>query len=191
MLHNTNLEFNGKLDSLNYVTEIILHHTEVSTPHTVQDVHKWHQKKQWAGIGYHFFIDKNGEIYTGRPLNAVGAHTLGHNKNSIGVCFEGDFNREKMTDKQLDGSVMLLSLLLLAYDAGLCKGCDLSNHTDSPGKNFPFEKLLGKIEECKKLLRSLFGEQYIIYDDRSSSGSFEYSQIIDLFEEIVEPEEGE
>lgn len=186
MLHNTNLKFNGELEELGYVREIIIHHSEVKSPHTIQDVHEWHKKRTWAGIGYHFFIAKNGEIYRGRPLDAVGAHTSGHNNNSFGVCFEGDFNQEKMTDKQLDGSVMLLSILSLAYDAPIIKGCDLSSKTNSPGKNFPFEKLLKKIEGCKNLLISLYGHRLETFDDWSTSGNFEYSRLIDQFDKIEE-----
>ena len=194
MLHHTNLVFDGKLEkrSLMAIDSIILHHSEVSTPHTVQDVHNWHKKKKtkdgghWAGIGYHFFISKDGEIYEGRPLDTIGAHTYGHNAHSVGVCFEGNFNVQKMTDKQLDGSVLLLSLLLLACDIGMemQKACDLVKNITSPGKFFPFDKLCIKVEECKKLLRSVYGHPYEIDDDREERGNFEYVQLVELFKEI-------
>lgn len=40
-------------------------------------------------IGYHFYITRDGEIHAGRPLEQVGAHCRGHNRHSIGICYEG------------------------------------------------------------------------------------------------------
>ena len=96
MLHHTNLNFTEDLQerAAGSTKYIILTHSEVTTPHTVADVHNWHQKKKWAGIGYHYFIDKKGEIFTGRPRNTTGAHTYGYNQQSVALCFEGDFNKE-------------------------------------------------------------------------------------------------
>lgn len=41
----------------------------------------------WADIGYHAIIGMSGTVYQGRPVQHVGAHTLGHNTGSVGVCF--------------------------------------------------------------------------------------------------------
>lgn len=40
-------------------------------------------------MGYHRYYRKDGRIIEGRPIEQVGAHALGHNKYSIGVCYEG------------------------------------------------------------------------------------------------------
>lgn len=42
-----------------------------------------------SSIGYHFVIDIDGEITTGRSINEVGAHAKGYNKGSIGICLVG------------------------------------------------------------------------------------------------------
>ena len=117
MLYRTHLEFKEELNILNQdsIKYIILHHTADSRPHTVEDVHKAQINKGMAGIAYHYFIRKDGEIYQGRPLWAAGAHTKGYNYESIGVCFEGDFNKEEMGGMQFDAAVMLLSILSLAH----------------------------------------------------------------------------
>ncbi|MDO8642002.1 MAG: peptidoglycan recognition family protein [Candidatus Woesearchaeota archaeon] len=39
----------------------------------------------FAGIGYHFAIHPDGTIYSTRPLDVQGAHTLGKNQHSVGV----------------------------------------------------------------------------------------------------------
>ena len=125
---------------------IILHHSEVSSPHTAADIHRWHQNKGWAGIGYHFFIDKSGKIHVGRPIYCVGAHTYGHNHESIGICLEGDFNKEQPTEAQEKATVMLLYRLGHLYpDAKICRHSDFNKSKNCPGKFFPFEKLKQQI----------------------------------------------
>ena len=213
MIHHTNLSFKETLrDRDDYATNlIILHHTEVLEPHTVEDVHRWHQKKGMAGIGYHYFIRKDGEIYEGRPYDTIGAHAGEQfNPRSVGIAYEGDFNKEKMSAKQENAGVMLIALLSLAYeDAEITMYSDLKKTTD-PGKNFPFSSLIKKVEDCKDALRTLFGdEHYLMIMDAESrnryqgldeeanrrrqeapdlitTGNFDYLSIVRLFEEIHE-----
>jgi hypothetical protein len=46
----------------------------------------------WADIGYHFLIDRAGNVIAGRPLNAQGAHASGSNNiGNIGICLLGNF----------------------------------------------------------------------------------------------------
>ena len=68
---------------------IALHHAE-AVKCTPQDIHSWHVSNGWTGIGYHFFVRKDGTIYRGRPLDVVGAHVQGMNSCSIGICAEGE-----------------------------------------------------------------------------------------------------
>ena len=75
-------------------TRIILHHAAAASC-TAEDVHRWHLARGWSGIGYHYFVSKDGEITRGRPLWAVGAHAEGSNRVSVGVCFEGNFQLEE------------------------------------------------------------------------------------------------
>lgn len=50
----------------------------------------WHTKDRgWSDIGYHYVIELDGTIYQGRPLERPGAHTRGHNDDSIGICYVG------------------------------------------------------------------------------------------------------
>jgi hypothetical protein len=44
------------------------------------------------GVGYHFVIDTLGGVQTGRPLEAIGTHTPGHNSDSIGVWLVHPFS---------------------------------------------------------------------------------------------------
>ena len=75
-------------------TRIILHHAAAASC-TAEDVHRWHLAHGWSGIGYHYFVSKDGEVTRGRPLWAVGAHAEGSNRVSVGICFEGNFQVEE------------------------------------------------------------------------------------------------
>lgn len=58
------------------------------------DIRRWHKKKGWRDVGYHFVIRRNGDVELGRPLSQTGAHVKGHNKGNIGVCMVGGCNTE-------------------------------------------------------------------------------------------------
>lgn len=64
--------------------------TKMSQDFTFEDCRNYHVNvKRWSDIGYHFYIEKSGEIHKGRPLNRNGAHVRGHNSGTIGICCEG------------------------------------------------------------------------------------------------------
>jgi len=162
MLHQTNLKFNEKLENRasNSTQYIVLHHSEVVTRHTIEDIHKWHLNKKWAGVAYHYYINKDGEIFEGRPKDAVGAHAYGFNQKSVGICFG---------QKQMDAAVMLSALLSLTYNnAKVIRHSELVKDKDCPGLNFPFDSFYDEVDECKKHLVALFGKD------------FSYSKILDL-----------
>jgi N-acetyl-anhydromuramyl-L-alanine amidase AmpD len=78
---------------------IILHHAVYNG--TVNGIHNIHLNKGWSGIGYHFYIRKDGSIYRGRPEDMIGAHAYGFNSTSIGICFEGNFEIDIMGVAQI------------------------------------------------------------------------------------------
>ena len=75
--------------------EIILHcsATVEGKDFTAADIDRWHKEKGYKKIGYHFVIDLDGTIETGRQLNEVGAHCKGHN-DSIGICYIGGLSKD-------------------------------------------------------------------------------------------------
>lgn len=54
----------------------------------------WHRQRGWAGIGYHYVIRRNGDVEPGRAVEKAGAHTRGHNHDSIGVCLVGGIDKD-------------------------------------------------------------------------------------------------
>jgi len=55
----------------------------------VAEITRWHIKRGFSTGGYHYYIDRNGEIATGRDESTPGAHVAGHNTGSIGICLIG------------------------------------------------------------------------------------------------------
>ena len=55
----------------------------------IKDVDAYHKSKGWNGVGYHFYVRRDGTVEYGRRLDEVGAHVVNHNKHSIGICYEG------------------------------------------------------------------------------------------------------
>ena len=138
---------------------IVLHHAAAEKC-TADDIHAWHLNNGWAGIGYHFFVRKDGSIYRGRPIDTVGAHTYGENSETIGICFEGNFENEEMPQKQIDAGVELVSWLLEIYPeiTKITKHMD-HNATACPGKNFPFDEIKsGEKPKKVKGVLELFAE---------------------------------
>uniref|UniRef100_UPI003B97F95D N-acetylmuramoyl-L-alanine amidase n=1 Tax=Vibrio kanaloae TaxID=170673 RepID=UPI003B97F95D len=64
----------------------------------VADIRRWHKKRGWRDVGYHFVIRRNGDVELGRPLSQTGAHVKGHNKGNIGVCMVGGCNYEQQPE---------------------------------------------------------------------------------------------
>ena len=134
-------KLNGSLATRVKTERIILHHAAASQC-SVDDIDRWHKQKGYSCIGYHFFIKKNGTIYRGRQENAVGAHAYQNNYNSVGVCFEGDFEKEYMTDAQVESAKELVAYLKNKYNISKVQKHKDVNNTSCPGKNFRFDEIV-------------------------------------------------
>ncbi len=79
--------------------KIVVHHTNNSN--SVLENETKQRGRGYAALGYHFFIDKEGDIYEGRPLEIMGSHA-GTGKNpgplndpdwgAIGIVLQGDYH---------------------------------------------------------------------------------------------------
>jgi N-acetylmuramoyl-L-alanine amidase len=73
------------------INKIILHcsATKEGKSFTAADIDRWHREQGYAMIGYHYVILLDGTVEIGRPPEMAGAHTYGHNDDSIGICYIG------------------------------------------------------------------------------------------------------
>ena len=72
------------------VKRLIVHHSASPRSTTVDELRGWHKARGFEDIGYHRVIDGNGTVHATRPLTVQGAHALGANHDSWGVCVIGD-----------------------------------------------------------------------------------------------------
>lgn len=133
-------KWNGNLSYRSATKYIVLHHRAGTGD--VDSIHAQHVKQGWTGIGYHYYIRLDGTIYTGRPEKAVGAHTVNYNNQSIGVCFEGNYETTNtMPKEQFDAGQALIQSLRETYPtAKVVRHRDLQA-TACPGQFFPFNTI--------------------------------------------------
>lgn len=135
------LSFRNTMAIRTSTVRLILHHAAAKSC-TVQQIHQWHLNNGWAGIGYHFFVRKDGTIYRGRPENTVGCHASGGNSNSIGICFEGDYMSETaMPAAQKAAGKELVAYLKNKYGITKVQKHKEVSSTDCPGTYFPFTEI--------------------------------------------------
>ena len=96
---------------------IIVHQSASNNPKhdNIETIRDWHTSQGWADIGYHWFINKAGEVFGGRSESRIGAHTKGHNKDSIGICLSGDGEK---TPAQLKALENLIFNICTRYNLG-------------------------------------------------------------------------
>ena len=89
--------------------------------------------------GYHYYITCDGRIYQTRHEQLVGAHAVGYNQHSLGVCYEGGLDEhgtaaDTRTPRQKRALLKLLKKLKAAHpDARILGHRDLPDvHKDCP-----------------------------------------------------------
>lgn len=135
----TNLKFKS-MSNRQTTDRIILHHSASSVA-SAEDIHRWHLNNDWEGAGYHFLVRKDGKIYRMRPEEKIGAHAYMNNYNSIGICFEGNFEVEEMSDIQVQSGKELVAYLKNKYGINTVQGHRDVNSTSCPGRNFKFNEI--------------------------------------------------
>ena len=83
-----------------YFDKLTLHHAACCSADDIEEgknqvywIQDFHQNgRGWNDIGYHFLIDRAGNIYQGRPETVIGAHVGGENTGNIGVCLLGCYH---------------------------------------------------------------------------------------------------
>lgn len=73
------------------IDSIIIHcsATKVGRDFSASDIGRWHRERGFDCIGYHYVIRLDGKIEKGRSVAVPGAHCMGWNAHSIGICYVG------------------------------------------------------------------------------------------------------
>lgn len=101
--------------------------TRCNASFSLTQLEQCHQTQGFNAIGYHFYITRNGQLHTTRPLDQPGAHARGFNRHSIGICYEGGLNRQGIptdtrTRWQKNSLADLLAALRRLYPQAQVKG---------------------------------------------------------------------
>lgn len=72
----------------------------------------WHKDRGFDEIGYHFIIQPDGLIETGRDIKKDGAHVLGANAGNIGIVLCGT---DKFSQFQFNSLKSLLDTLIVVH----------------------------------------------------------------------------
>ena len=124
---------------------IVIHHSD-SRRDTTASIDRWHRKRGWDGIGYHFVIGNGVEMRDGqvdptfrwarqREGAHAGASVLSKplNEAGIGIVLIGKFNEDEPGDWQMERLVELCCVLI-RHLPGLTPD-RIIGHRDVPGKD--------------------------------------------------------
>lgn len=121
------------------IDKIIIHcsATPEGRDFTVADIDLWHRQRGFKMIGYHYVIYRDGSIHEGRPKEDVGAHCLGHNSTSLGICYIGGCSEwgvplDTRTDEQKTSLKKLLRKLKKEYPLAIILGHNDLGNTSCP-----------------------------------------------------------
>lgn len=156
---------------MNKPTVVITHTAQSQKWHTVKDVDSWHRLR-WPGftsrsgwhVGYHYVIEWDGTVTQTRQDDEEGAHVIGMNKSSIGVCFMGNGDLHEPSLPQLTSWYKLYDQLRKKYPNiptyphrkyanKTCHGALLSDHYFA--LNYQVMSLKERVAQLRALLANM------------------------------------
>jgi len=139
-----------EIPKIKVVRWIIIHHSacEDSSLSDAQKIREIHTvERGWADVGYHYLVEEIHdalEAVVGRPLHLRGAHCLGQNHNSIGICLIGNYEEVSPPEEALKimaRRVIVPLLEIFKLDASAVQPHNKFGDTLCPGKFFSMDKL--------------------------------------------------
>lgn len=121
--------FRGSFGTFGFVTPV----AAIDSWHVKRGFHRQPADRQrfnpsLAAIGYHYVIQLDGTVVTGRHVDEPGAHVAGSNQKSIGICMIGT---DRFTHEQWESLAGAVRLLRERYP-----GAKVVGHRDlSPDQN--------------------------------------------------------
>lgn len=103
-----------------WVNRVFLHCSASDNPahDDVSVMRQWHLARGWSDVGYHYFIQKNGNIQVGRPIEKTPAAQAGNNKGTIAICLHG-LEESKFTIEQFHAVFDFCRQINVAYGGNI------------------------------------------------------------------------
>ena len=115
--------------------ELIVIHcsaTRYNREFPVEALEACHRARGFNGIGYHYYITRDGQLHITRSETVQGAHAKHYNKHSIGICYEGGLDeRGKPADTRTSAQKRTLLTLLYSLKADY-PDAEILGHRDLP-----------------------------------------------------------
>ena len=122
------------------INYIVVHCSATREGHvlTPEALESEHRRRGFRTTGYHYYIRRDGTVLGTRSLELPGAHCRGHNKYSIGICYEGGLDadccpKDTRTLEQRGSLLALLRELRRQFPKALIVG----HHDLNPMKECP------------------------------------------------------
>ena len=104
------------------INYIVVHCSATREGHvlTPEALESEHRRRGFRTTGYHYYIRRDGTVLGTRSLELPGAHCRGHNKYSIGICYEGGLDargnpKDTRTPEQRSALHLLVYQLLQQF----------------------------------------------------------------------------
>lgn len=118
---------------------VLIHHSVTKHEATPDDVALLHKARGWAGVGYHFIIDKAGVVYYVGDISTARAHVENKNEKFLGICLIGDFTKHLPSDEQIISAHELCKYLFFQTPSipSLSGWAQLGGHKDQQATQCP------------------------------------------------------
>lgn len=141
--------------SANDIKYLVLHcsASRCNQDYSVELLRRDHKARGFYGIGYHFYIRKDGKKTQHRMLLEVGAHCIPYNRCSIGICYEGGLDEDgkpanTLTKEQEERITdLLINLHKLFPKAKIVEHRDLPGASPKECPCFDAHAIFGWIED--------------------------------------------
>jgi hypothetical protein len=105
------------------LSRMTVHHSAAAAakvsgaPGRVRGYQAFHQKDRgWVDLAYHFIIDRSGNVYEGRPVDARGDTATSYDPTGhLLPCLDGDYDSQEPTDAQMAALAGLLAWGAVAF----------------------------------------------------------------------------
>ncbi|GBE26586.1 N-acetylmuramoyl-L-alanine amidase [bacterium BMS3Bbin03] len=156
---------------------IIVHHSATKNTVTFEEIVAI-EKERKLDPSYHCVVTFDGQLHPYCRWDSVGYHIKRSNKisngNSLGICFVGNFSTDPETpennstgkfgpdtpsEAQIINAAKMIALWSKIYripEKNIVRHRDVKKgHTDCPGNNFPFDKLLTGVKKEISILENM------------------------------------
>ena len=174
---------------LSAIKYIVVHHS-LTTSGTTEAFARYHvETNGWPGIGYHFVIEKNGDIDWCHDIEVKSYHVGNSNGKAIGVCLVGDFRKELPTEAQLFSLYKILDALMLDLNVSVR---NVTGHSEMPGYDWKPCPVIDMNDLRARLAGALpqTAQEIVVVDTKPVSGTTYTVKRGDTLWEIAEDRAG-